>query len=116
MSEAEKLFKFNLDLDKWLQKVEKTSKRLKDKRDPRKQFELWRSSLDGKTWKSQQYTKQQGKCAICQHPMPLKGSHIDHIKPIANYPDLALDLNNLQLTCSYCNLSKGTKNLISTDE
>ena len=109
MNESENLFKFNLDLDKWLQKVAKKSQQLEDKRDPRKQFQLWRSSLDGQTWKRQQYIKQQKKCADCQQKIRLKGSHIDHIKPIANHPDLALDLNNLRLTCSHCNLSKGIK-------
>lgn len=104
---SEKLFKFNLELDQWLKKVERKANQLKDNRDPRKQFERWRSSQDGKEWKHQQYVKQRGECAICKAPNPLKGMHIDHIKPISLYPDRALDLDNLRLLCPPCNSSRG---------
>ncbi len=33
--------------------------------------------------------------------------HVDHIKPRSKYPDLALDINNLQILCESCNLGKG---------
>lgn len=33
--------------------------------------------------------------------------HVDHIKPRRKYPDLALDVNNLQVLCSECNHGKG---------
>lgn len=32
--------------------------------------------------------------------------HVDHIKPKSKYPDLALDLDNLQILCEDCNLGK----------
>lgn len=33
--------------------------------------------------------------------------NVDHIKPLRNYPELALDINNLQVLCSDCNMGKG---------
>lgn len=32
--------------------------------------------------------------------------HIDHIKPRSKYPELELDINNLQCLCKECNLGK----------
>ncbi len=34
---------------------------------------------------------------------------VDHIKPRKFYPDLALDFNNLQILCAWCNKKKGNK-------
>lgn len=36
-----------------------------------------------------------------QNPM-----NVDHIKPISKHPELALDINNLQVLCSDCNAGK----------
>lgn len=33
--------------------------------------------------------------------------HVDHVKPRFKYPELQLDLNNLQVLCSDCNVGKG---------
>lgn len=33
--------------------------------------------------------------------------HVDHIKPRSVYPELSLDLTNLQILCRRCNISKG---------
>lgn len=33
--------------------------------------------------------------------------NVDHIKPRKKYPELALDLNNLQVLCAVCNHGKG---------
>lgn len=35
--------------------------------------------------------------------------HVDHIKPISKYPELATDLNNLQVLCKDCNMGKSNK-------
>ncbi|MFC6439812.1 HNH endonuclease [Bowmanella sp. JS7-9] len=32
--------------------------------------------------------------------------HVDHVKPRAKFPELALDINNLQILCETCNLGK----------
>lgn len=48
------------------------------------------------------------KCALCgakaRHGVML---HVDHIKPVNHYPELALDLTNLQVLCDTCNTQKG---------
>jgi hypothetical protein len=35
---------------------------------------------------------------------------VDHIKPRSKYPELSLDLDNLQVLCRSCNSSKGDRN------
>lgn len=35
--------------------------------------------------------------------------HVDHIKPRSRYPDLALDVTNLQVLCDDCNIGKGAR-------
>ena len=48
------------------------------------------------------------KCALCgatrSDGVKL---HVDHIKPLRKNPDLALDINNLQVLCEVCNHGKG---------
>lgn len=33
--------------------------------------------------------------------------HVDHIKPRSRYPELELDLDNMQILCQFCNTGKG---------
>jgi hypothetical protein len=35
--------------------------------------------------------------------------HVDHVKPRSKYPELALDLDNLQILCAACNTRKGDR-------
>lgn len=47
----------------------------------------------------------------CCGSTPSRGAilHVDHIKPRSQYPELALDIENLQILCEACN--KGKSNL-----
>lgn len=47
------------------------------------------------------------KCACCG-ATPDTGAilHVDHIKPRSKYPQLALELTNLQILCEACNIGK----------
>lgn len=41
---------------------------------------------------------------------------IDHIKPRSRYPELALELTNLRVTCRPCNSSKGARDIVENAE
>jgi len=48
------------------------------------------------------------RCACCgATPQDGLRTHVDHIKPRRIYPQLALDLTNLQVLCEQCNHGKG---------
>ncbi|MEA5533217.1 HNH endonuclease signature motif containing protein [Crocosphaera sp. XPORK-15E] len=79
-------------------------------RESRTEFNRWRNSQEGQEWKKQKYRQQNKLCPICKETITnLKGSHIDHIKPLVDYPYLALDTDNMQVTHAECNKSKGRK-------
>ncbi|GFE71892.1 HNH endonuclease signature motif containing protein [Chroococcus sp. FPU101] len=105
---AEKLFKLNSSINDWLTDTKVLVNEIKARQDPRRQFNLWRNSSEGKDWKRRQHSKQERKCALCGDYVHIRYAHIDHIKPIAKYPALALALDNLQLVHPRCNLTKGT--------
>ena len=50
-----------------------------------------------------------GKKCLCCGASPATGAvmHVDHIKPRRLYPELSLDINNLQVLCEECNHGKG---------
>lgn len=48
-----------------------------------------------------------GACQCCGNRASTgKPLHVDHIKPRSKFPELELDLNNLQVLCKDCNLGK----------
>jgi 5-methylcytosine-specific restriction endonuclease McrA len=103
------LFKVKNQVDATLAELKQMADSINKKYEPRTQFEKWRDSIDGQYWKQKQYLHQKRCCAICNKPIPLEGSHIDHIKPISLHPELAVDIENLQIACPPCNISKGNK-------
>lgn len=46
------------------------------------------------------------RCQCCNRTGQVM--HVDHIKPRSRYPELALDIFNLQVLCAMCNYGKGT--------
>lgn len=50
-----------------------------------------------------------GPICMCCGASPKTGSpvNVDHIKPFAKYPRLALEFDNLQVLCEDCNIGKG---------
>lgn len=50
------------------------------------------------------------KCVSCG-ASPSTGAilHVDHIKPRSRFPDLQLDINNLQILCDDCNIGKSNR-------
>ncbi len=53
--------------------------------------------------------KKYGGTCMCCGQSRLDGItlNVDHIKPRLTHPELALDINNLQILCSMCNKGKG---------
>ena len=48
------------------------------------------------------------QCMCCgARPMPSNPLQVDHIKPRSKFPELAMDINNLQVLCMQCNFGKG---------
>lgn len=46
-------------------------------------------------------------CRACGHGPPNVALQVDHIKPKKDFPELALDIDNLQVLCGSCNKGKG---------
>lgn len=51
------------------------------------------------------------RCNLCGSTSMQSTLHVDHIKPRSLYPDLELDITNLQILCEQCNIGKS-----NTDE
>jgi len=75
----------------------------------RQQFAAWRRSNDYLQFHIYKLRQQNHCCAICKETLRGKQVHCDHIKPLSKFPELALEPSNMQLSCSDCNLKKGSK-------
>lgn len=68
---------------------------------------------ESREWQDLRYRilkKYSRKCMVCfSTNIEL---HVDHIKPISKFPDLALEESNLQVLCRACNLGKSNKDCI----
>lgn len=53
-----------------------------------------------------QYGRQ---CLCCGAKPPTVVLHVDHVRPRSLYPELELDIHNLQILCEDCNLGKSNK-------
>lgn len=66
-------------------------------------------------WRSLRYKalKLYGRvCCVCGAKPPDVILHVDHIKPRSLFPELELQLENLQILCKDCNLGKSNKDSI----
>jgi 5-methylcytosine-specific restriction endonuclease McrA len=56
-----------------------------------------------------QVLKLHGGCCQCCGARGGRGSplHVDHIRPRSIYPELELEITNLQVLCADCNIGKG---------
>lgn len=66
---------------------------------------------DSDEWRRLRYRALKASNGCCQccgaaavHGAPL---HVDHIKPRSKFPELELEITNLQVLCRDCNLGKG---------
>ncbi|MGJ8513127.1 hypothetical protein R84981_002780 [Carnimonas sp. R-84981] len=69
-----------------------------------------------KEWAELRYQalqKYERKCACCGlGPEQGVAIEVDHIKPVKKYPELKLDINNLQILCRMCNRGKSHRDCI----
>lgn len=49
------------------------------------------------------------RCQLCGRDRSTVVIHVDHIKPRYHFPELALEISNLQILCEDCNLGKGSR-------
>lgn len=83
-------------------------RRLDDK--PKFKCKTKKDFYSSRAWKIlryQAFERYGNKCACCG-ATPADGlvMHVDHIKPKSTHPDLALDIENLQILCEDCNVGK----------
>jgi 5-methylcytosine-specific restriction endonuclease McrA len=69
-----------------------------------------REVCGGRAWlelRYQAFKTYGNKCACCgAKPSDGIRLHVDHIKPISKYPELAMCMTNLQILCAACNVGK----------
>ena len=53
------------------------------------------------------YGRRCGCCGAVPNEDNAVRIHVDHVKPRKHFPELALDINNLQVLCEDCNHGKG---------
>ena len=70
-----------------------------------KQFE----AIALRTHRHRLYGEQEGHCAGCETHFPFKVMEVDHILPQSRGGGDHID--NLQLLCTHCNKSKGSKTM-----
>lgn len=98
-------------LNKW-KKIKKRKE--KEKRNQEKNLRRRykpNAFLDSDEWKKLRYEallKYGRRCACCG-ATPKDGIilHVDHIKPRSKFPELAMNIENLQILCEACNIGKG---------
>lgn len=67
------------------------------------------SFFNSKKWAELRYKvfkNSGGRCVLCKKNNTRL--HIDHIKPRSKYPELAFEIDNLQVLCGTCNIGKGS--------
>lgn len=65
------------------------------------------SSRAWKILRYQAFEKYGNRCQCCGgRPSDGLTMHVDHVKPRSTHPELALDINNLQVLCEDCNVGK----------
>lgn len=87
------------------------AKKLKKSKKVKEKVDFYRS----KAWRDLRYKalKLYGRqCMCCGAKPPSVVLHVDHIKPRSKYPELELDITNLQILCEDCNLGKSNKDEI----
>lgn len=70
-----------------------------------KKFNSFYETREWRKLRFQALLKYGRKCLCCNATD--KVLHVDHVKPRSKFPELELDINNLQILCEDCNMGKG---------
>ncbi|MEM9567090.1 MAG: HNH endonuclease signature motif containing protein [Cyanobacteria bacterium P01_E01_bin.34] len=104
-----KALRLKQQIDRTLSTLQEEAEGIRVYYEPRAEFDRWKQTKEGEEWKRGKWQRQKQCCAACNCKIPLKGSHIDHVKPLSKYPELSLTLSNLRITCPECNLGKSDR-------
>ncbi|MFO5528674.1 MAG: HNH endonuclease [Cuspidothrix sp.] len=77
--------------------------------DPRREFNNWLKSSEGKSWKKKQFDYQECKCAYCGELLRFADAVVHHVLPLKKFGNAANKPENFKLLHPSCNLSIGTK-------
>ena len=73
------------------------------------------SFYNSEEWKTLRNKVFQQYSAICMRCGNKSNLEVDHVKPRSIYPELELNIDNLQILCRDCNLLKGVKDSLDWD-
>ena len=80
------------------------------RKQPPKKADSIKDFYASKQWKELRFVAlrmAEGRCGLCGgRACDGLQLHVDHIKPRSKFPELALDLDNLQILCGDCNIGK----------
>lgn len=83
----------------------KKTKNKRRKREPKEKS--FYSTREWKELRYQAFLKYPRRCIVCGATEETAKLVVDHIKPVWKYPELKLDIHNLQIMCNDCNWGKG---------
>lgn len=68
-----------------------------------------------KKWKQKNEPNDEGYyvCWVCKQPVHLSTMTLDHVFPLAQYPEYAAELSNLEPSHEFCNQHRGGSGLIN---
>ena len=93
----------------YLRPIKKKKKRQwkRPKKNKERKIHKFYQSREWKELRYQAFVKYGNRC-LCCGGTPQDGImlQVDHVKPRHKYPELALDINNLQILCASCNRGK----------
>jgi 5-methylcytosine-specific restriction endonuclease McrA len=75
--------------------------------DAKQKYDAFYQSRQWRELRYQAFLKYGKRCHCCQAIELNVRLHVDHIKPRSKYPELELDIENLQILCESCNVGKG---------
>lgn len=91
-------------------KLAKLARKKKRGHNPKPKKKAFYASWEWKKLRYKVLLKYGRQCMCCGAKPPNVTLVVDHIKPVAKFPDLRLDESNLQVLCNSCNMGKSNNN------